>query len=135
VHAPADVVWNLLTDSASFPRWNSTVIRIEGAIKEGERIRIHVPGTSRTFTPRVGDVVPNRGMTWSDGVVPLFRGVRTFTLDPQPNESTRFVMEESFSGIVFAAVKGMLPDFGPIFEAFASDLKREAERRDGQPRG
>jgi hypothetical protein len=36
-------------------------------------------------------------------------------------------MEEKFSGLMFALVKGMLPDFGPIFEAYANHLKREAE--------
>jgi hypothetical protein len=25
-------------------------------------------------------------------------------------------------------IKGSLPDFGPVFERYASDLKREAER-------
>jgi hypothetical protein len=37
-------------------------------------------------------------------------------------------MEERVSGLVFALVRGMLPDYGPIFEAYADDLKREAER-------
>jgi hypothetical protein len=37
-------------------------------------------------------------------------------------------MEERFSGVMFALTKGMLPDFRPIFEAYANDLKREAER-------
>jgi hypothetical protein len=37
-------------------------------------------------------------------------------------------MKEHVSGVVFALTRGMLPDFRPIFEAYASDLKREAER-------
>ena len=67
-------------------------------------------------------------MIWSDGIAPIFRGVRTFGLMPRNDGSTDFVMEERFSGVMFALVKGMLPDFGPIFEAYAQDLKREAER-------
>ena len=103
--------------------------RHRGQIREGERLRLHVPGTTRTFTPKVSDVIPNERMTWSDGVAPLFRGVRTFSLRPRDDGSTDFTMEEQFSGVVFALVKGSLPDFGPIFERYASDLKREAERR------
>lgn len=129
ISARAPVVWHLLTDAQRFPKWNSTVTGIEGQIREGERLRLHVPGTTRTFTPKVSDVVPNERMTWSDGVAPLFRGVRTFSLRPRDDGSTDFTMEEQFSGVVFALVKGSLPDFGPIFERYASDLKREAERR------
>ena len=37
------------------------------------------------------------------------------------------MMEERFSGVMFALTKRLLPDFRPIFEAYASDLKHEAE--------
>ena len=67
IEVNAEVVWGLLTDAEGFPRWNSTVTGIEGQIREGERLRLHVPGTSRTFSPRVSDVVPARRMIWSDG--------------------------------------------------------------------
>ena len=41
--------------------------------------------------------------------------------------STDFTMEERFSGLMIPLVKGSLPDFGPIFERYANDLKLEAE--------
>jgi hypothetical protein len=128
IGAAPERVWKLLTDAEGFPRWNSTVVKIEGEIREGERIRIHVPGMKRAFTPRVSDVVANQRMTWSDGVAPLFRGVRTFVLEGVEGNFTRFVMEERFAGIIFAMVKRVLPDFVPIFQSYAADLKREAER-------
>ena len=128
IQAPAAIAWRLLTDAPGFPRWNSTVTAIEGEIRDGERIRIHAPGTKQTFTPRVSDVVAQRRMMWSDGVDPIFRGARKFELTPQSEASTLFVMEERFSGVMFALAKGMMPDFRPIFEAYANDLKREAER-------
>jgi hypothetical protein len=128
IQTNSEIVWNLLTNAKDFPRWNSTVAGIEGEIREGERIRLHVPGTKRTFTPTVSGVVPARRMIWSDGFAPIFKGVRTFVLKPQGDASTDFSMEERFSGVMFALTQGMLPDFRPIFEAYASDLKREAER-------
>ena len=128
ITAKADIVWGLLTDAKGFPRWNSTVTGIEGEIREGERLRLRAPGTNRTFTPTVSGVVTARRMTWSDGVPLVFRGVRSFVLTPHGDTSTDFVMEERFSGLMFALAKRMLPDFGPIFEAYANDLKREAER-------
>jgi len=128
IRAPTAVVWRLLTDAQGFPRWNSTVTAIEGEIREGERIRIHAPGTKQTFTPRVSDVEPERRMLWSDGVDPIFRGARKFELNPNGVGATEFTMEERFSGVMFALTKSMMPDFRPIFEAYANDLKREAER-------
>lgn len=128
IRVGAQKIWNLLTDAQGFPGWNSTVTRIEGEIREGERLRVHVPGTKRTFTPKVSGVVPNERMTWSDGFSPMFKGVRTFQLRGCSDGSTDFAMQERFSGLVFALVKGSLPDFKPIFEAYADDLKREAER-------
>jgi hypothetical protein len=128
IDADAATVWSLLTDAPGFPRWNTTVTRIEGEIRDGERLRLHVPGTERTFTPRVSDVVPNERMTWTGGFAPLFKGVRTFALKRREDGSTDFAMAERFSGLMLPFVGGMLPDFGPIFGRFAGDLKREAER-------
>jgi hypothetical protein len=117
-----------LTDAQGFPRWNSTVSSIEGQIRDGERLRLRAPGTDRTFTPTVSGVVPNERMTWTGGFAPLFRGVRTFALQQRDDGSTDFAMEERFSGLMLPLAKGSLPDFGPIFERYANDLKREAER-------
>jgi hypothetical protein len=127
IQAKARVVWALLTDAKGFPRWNSTVTGIDGQIREGERLRLHAPGTDRTFTPIVSDVVAPARMTWTGGVTPFFKGVRTFALTPRNDGSTDFTMKERFSGLILPLVKGSLPDFGPVFERYAQDLKREAE--------
>jgi hypothetical protein len=128
IRAHAHRVWGLLTDAGGFPRWNSTVTRIEGTIENGGRLRLHVPGTERTFTPRISDFVPDERMIWSGGPPLLFRGVRRFNLRTRDDGSTDFTMEERFSGLLFALFQGLLPDFGPVFESYANDLKREAER-------
>jgi hypothetical protein len=128
IRASARDIWSLLTDAKGFPRWNSTVTSIEGQISEGERLRVSVPGTARTFTPKVSGVEPNERMTWTGGFAPMFKGVRTFELKPRNDGSTDFVMEERFSGLMLPLIKGSLPDFRPIFERYATDLKNEAER-------
>jgi hypothetical protein len=127
IRAPAARVWNLLTDAKGFARWNSTVTQVEGQIAEGERLRLHVPGTNRTFTPWVSGVVADTRMTWTGGFFPVFKGVRTFELSKCGDDSTEFVMEERFTGLLLPIVKGSMPDFGPVFERYAEDLKREAE--------
>jgi hypothetical protein len=128
IGASAETVWSLLIDAGGYPRWNSTVTAIDGRIREGSRIKIHVPGTKQTFTPTVSGVVPHQRMVWSNGIAGVFKGVRGFKLQSRPDSSTDFEMEERFSGLVFALTKKMLPDFRPIFEAYANDLKLEAQR-------
>jgi len=128
IRAKPERVWNLLIDAKDFPRWNSTVTAIEGQIREGEQLRLHVPGTGRTFTPTVSGIVPCQRMTWTGGFAPLFRGVRTFELKARADGSTDFFMEERFSGLALPLAKNSLPDFRPIFERYANDLKQEAER-------
>jgi hypothetical protein len=128
VRASPAAVWARLTDAAAFPTWNSTVTRIEGAIAPGQKLRIQVPSApGRTFTPTVTEFVPNARMVWSDGMFPMFKGTRTFTLTPA-GDGTTFTMSETFEGLMLPMIKGSLPDFGPIFDQYAADLKRTCEQ-------
>jgi hypothetical protein len=129
VRATPQRIWSLLTNAADFPRWNSTVTRITGTIAQGERLALEVPAApGRTFRPRVTRLEPERTMVWSDGFAPMFKGVRTFTLEPHADGTTTFSMVEVFSGVMLPMIKRSLPDFGPSFEACATDREREAER-------
>ena len=128
IRSGAANIWRLLTDAEGFSNWNSTVTGIDGQIREGEQLKIRVPGSNRAFTPKVSGVVPNERMTWAGGFAPMFRGVRSFQLTPRSDGATDFAMEERFTGLMLPLIKGSLPDFGPIFATYASDLKREAER-------
>jgi len=128
IAAPAERIWSLLTTAAEFPRWNSTVTSVGGTIALGEKLALVVPASpTRTFKPKVTAFEPNRAMTWSDGVMPMFKGVRTYTLTPRDNGTTDFTMVEVFRGMMLPMIKGSLPDFAPIFETYAQDLKRAAE--------
>ena len=128
IHATPDRIWALLTDAPGFPRWNSTVTSIEGEIAEGRTLKLKVPtGGERVFKPKVSNVEPGRSMIWSDGMAPMFKGVRTFTLTLNGDGSTEFSMKEEFSGLMLPMIKGSLPDFGPVFETYVEDLKRAAE--------
>ena len=129
IHAAPQRIWSLLTNATDFPRWNSTVTRMSGTIAEGERLALEVSAApGRTFRPRVTRLLPERLMVWSDGFAPMFKGVRTFALEPAAGGKTAFSMVEVLSGVMLPMIKGSLPDFGPAFEAYAADLQREAER-------
>ena len=129
IDAPPERVWALLTNAEDFPRWNSTVTKIEGTIALGEKLALKVPvAPERTFTPKVTALDTARRMVWSDGMAPMFKGVRTFQLEPQPGGATQFTMHERFAGLMLPMIRGSLPDFAPSFETYAADLKRAAEQ-------
>ena len=129
IHAPAARVWALLTDAKRFPDWNSTVTSIDGEIALGHALALRVPlDPKRTFRPKVTKLVANREMEWRDGFAPMFRGIRTWTLDEKPGGVTEVVMAETLSGLMLPMIRKSLPDFAPAFETYAADLKRAAEK-------
>jgi uncharacterized protein YndB with AHSA1/START domain len=134
IHASPERIWALLTDAPAFPRWNSTVTSIEGQIAEGQTLTLKVPtAPTRVFKPKVSHVQPGRSMVWSDGMAPMFKGVRTFTLTPNADGTTSFAMREEYTGLMLPMIRGSLPDFAPVFETYAADLKRAAEGKTTAP--
>ena len=133
IRAPAETIWGIVTDAPAYPDWDSGVERIEGRIAPGEKIKVFSemnPG--RGFPVKVTEFEPTRRMTWTGGMpLGLFKGVRTFTLDPGPDSTTRFEMRETFSGPLLPLMRRSMPDFSPSFEKYGAGLKALAENRSG----
>jgi hypothetical protein len=129
IDAEPPTIWGLLTDAASYPSWNPSVLGIEGTIAAGEQIELtSVLNPKRTFKLEVTEFVPPRRMVWSDGMpLGLFRGVRTYSITPTENGPTEFSMEEVFSGLLEPLISKSIPDMTDSFEQFADGLKRAAE--------
>ena len=128
IQASPKRIWSLLTNAADFPRWNLTVKSIEGQIAAGEKIKLRATiAPDRVFDLAISEFIPEQKMVWRDGMAPMFTGVRTFTLTPKSDGTTDFSMAEVYSGLMLPMIAGSLPDFGPTFEQYASDIKREAQ--------
>lgn len=128
IQADRSTIWKLLTDARDFPRWNSTILSMEGSIEEGKKIKLKsTTDESRTFNLSVQTLQPEQKMIWSDGMAPFFKGVRTYTLDSNKDGSITFTMHEKLAGIMFALAAKHIPSFDEPFEQFAADLKKEAE--------
>jgi hypothetical protein len=127
IAASPEVIWAKLTDAPGFPSWNSTVTSLEGKIEKGAKLAVRVPVSDRTFTPTVVVLEPASRMVWADGFAPMFKGERTFTLSPRGDGKTDFTMREVFSGLMLPMIKGSLPDFRPVFDQYAADLRRACE--------
>jgi hypothetical protein len=128
VAATPDQVWAVLTDAPAYPSWNSTVESLGGTIAKDGKLELKAKiDPSRTFALTVSTFDAPSKMIWEDGS-DNFRGVRTFLL-AEKDGGTDFTMKEAFTGRMLPMIAGSLPDFGPDFEAFAADLKKEVEKR------
>jgi len=124
-------VWALLANVGGYAAWNSTITRASGTDSLGEKLELEVPlAPGRVFRPKVVAVDPGRQMVWSDGFAPMFRGTRTYRLEPTPR-GTRFAMTEVFTGIMLPLIAPSLPDFSQAFDQYAADLKAASESRAG----
>ena len=77
---------------------------------------------------KVTEFQPGHGMTWSGGMpLGVFKGVRTFALEPADGGATRFRMREEYTGPLLPLIWRTMPDLGPSFEQFARGLKARVE--------
>jgi hypothetical protein len=129
IAASPDAIWAILTDAPNYSAWDSGVERVEGRIAPGEKIKVvSKANPGRAFPVKVTEFAPGKNMTWSGGMpLGLFKGVRTFTLSPQGDGSTKFTMREEYTGPLLPMIWRSMPDLGPSFEQFAAGLKKRAE--------
>lgn len=129
IDASPETIWAILTDAPRYPEWEPNVDRIEGRIASGEKITAYTklsPG--RAFPVTVSEFQPGRKMTWSSGMpLGLFKGERTFKLDPQGDGKVKFTVREVFSGPLLSLIGRTIPDMTVPFQQFAEGLKARAE--------
>ena len=134
ISAPPQVIWKILTDAPAYPKWNTTVVKLDGAITLGSDIKlVSTDAPDRTFGLKVTTLDAPTRMVWEDGGS-MFLGVRTFTLIPAEDGMTTFTMSETLSGGMLGMIEGSLPDFRKSFDVFAADLKKLAESKSASPR-
>ena len=125
IQADPKTIWGLLTNAENYPKWNSTVISIDGKIALGEKIQLtSYLDPKRVFKLSVKAVELESRLVWGDAM-----GKREYKLTPRSNGQTNFVMTEKIGGPLFPLFAKMIPPFDESFEKFAGDLKKEAEKR------
>ena len=129
IQAQPDAIWQVLVDGPGYSTWDSGVIGIDGRIAPGETIKVHSSANpGRTFPVKVTEFTPGKRMVWSGGMpLGLFKGVRTYSLDPGADGTTRFSMREEYTGPMLPMIWKSIPDLDPSFQQFARGLKARAE--------
>jgi uncharacterized protein YndB with AHSA1/START domain len=123
INADKSIIWALLTNASDFPRWNSTVISIDGEIKKDGKIQLKSKlDPKRVFKLSVKEFNADDSMVWGDAM-----GKRVYTLKNIGQGLTNFTMTEKIGGPIFPLFARMIPSFDQSFEQYAKDLKKEAE--------
>ena len=128
IAAPPAHIWAILTDAPGYSEWDSGVVRLEGTVAPGERLKVTSEvDPKRAHSVKVTRFEPDRAMAWTGGMpLGLMKGVRTFSLAPEGG-ATRFDLREEFSGPMLPLIWRSMPDMQPSFEKFATGLKARAE--------
>ncbi len=123
INAPADKIWAVLINLNSYTSWNSTIVSLKGEVRQNGRIQlVSKLDPTRTFKLKVITFEPNKKLVWGDPM-----GKRTYVLNENAGV-TQFAMSEKIGGPIFPLFAHKIPSFDESFEAFASDLKKEAEK-------
>ncbi|MES2764861.1 MAG: SRPBCC domain-containing protein [Bacteroidota bacterium] len=132
INAPAEKVWQILTDFKNYPKWNPFIKTAKGIAHEGEflKVRIQPPGRSAmTFQPKVLKAEVNKELRWKGKfLIPgLFDGEHIFVLKELSPRKTKLIHSEKFAGILVPLFKSVLKDSERGFELMNEALKKRAE--------
>ncbi len=133
ISAPAERVWQVLTDFTAYPEWNPFIRRVEGEVRAGARLRVFIQpsgGKALSFRPTVLLVEPGWEFRWLGHLwVPgLFDGEHSFTIEPLGGNLVRFIQRERFGGVLLPLLRKVLDqDTRRGFEEMNRALKLRSE--------
>jgi len=105
INATPFQVWQVLSDTANYPAWNSFIQKFEGSLLAGHRLRVTIAPDGKSgmeFAPTMLIAEPAKHAAWRGvlGVRGLFDGEHHFELEAQEDGTTLFKQYEEFSGIL-----------------------------------
>ena len=130
INAPADRIWAILTDKAALLAGDFAILKIEGDIGAGGKVKLWSEADpKRAFPLKVAVFEAPREMLWTGGMpFGLFKGERRFRLTPNQG-GTDFHMREEFTGPMARLITKSMPDLQPLFDRFGDALKTKAEEQ------
>ena len=132
IDAPAERVWDVLSDLSRYGEWNPFITKAKGELIEGAKLAIGIEppgGRQMEFKPTVLEVEPNRSVRWLGRfILPgIFDGEHTLAVEPVGESTARFTQRERFSGILTAFSGKLFNRTQTGFEAMNEALKRRCE--------
>lgn len=133
IAASAEMVWRVLTDFPSYPKWNPFLREVRGRPEQGQRLKIRqrlTPKRARRFSSRVVRAIPASELHWREKLIieGLFDGEHAFIIIPNGVKGVRFIQRQRFSGLLTPMI---LPFIGrqtkAAFERMNAALKKVVE--------
>ena len=144
IDAPAERVWEVLTDLSAYAEWNPFITRAEGEIVEGARIWVSLTPVNSfvpsTLRPTVLDVVPYRRVRLRSplarlGIPGLFHVERTMTITDHDG-GVRLWLQDRFGGLLTPVLTRSLNRHRlAAFNAMNAAVKERAEAMQAGPGG
>jgi uncharacterized protein YndB with AHSA1/START domain len=123
ISAPAEAVWRVLADVASWPRWEPNTQFAEGIPVKDAALSFNFAYADQPVNVRVTAIDEPFLLEWTGGNAQV-NGVRTHRLTPESGGS-RAEVSQVFSGPSVDQLR--LPDLDKAFAQFLSALKKRVE--------
>ena len=131
IDAPAFSVWNLLTDLASYSRWNPFITTIKGELRQGGRLDMEMKLEKViAIDPVVQDVQLERQISWLDkSTGNLFVAEHRLEIQTLAHDRVTFFQIASFTGPIVSLLEEKLETgFRKGLEEMNAALKKVAEQ-------
>ena len=132
IDAPAERVWQVVSDFGRYSDWNPFIVRAAGEPRVGERLDITIAAPRMkpvSFRPRVLDVERGRLIRWKgEFKLPgLFDGRHALIVDPLDGGRSRITTHEDVTGILLPFVSKVPAASQQGFDLMARAVKERAE--------
>ncbi|WP_017297366.1 SRPBCC family protein [Nodosilinea nodulosa] len=127
IHAPAQIIWQILTDIDRWPTWNSNIsaATLGGPLQPGTTFGWKSNGTGIVSTLQA--VEPHRYLSWTGKVIGT-RAIHTWSLEPT-GDAVVVTTAESFEGWLVRLTKGMMQrTLDASLVAWLESLKQRSEQ-------
>ena len=134
IDAPPELVWSVLTDTASYENWAAFLVNIDGEIEGGSKItvsfQLDLAKDKLTTVDHTITVVDGQEFFWAEKGPGGIRDNHHFKVQAIKDGKTRFVQsDEIMGGITFLMGGRLAKLYLDGYQAFNRGLKAEAERR------
>jgi len=140
VAAPADVIWELLSDLGGWRRWNPLYTEAEGKLSIGAKLKVTeaLPGRAvRVIAPRVVDWEPPAQILWRQDDGLMSRTVRYMEIEALSETGCIFSNGAFFHGMLgeqgAKSQRGVIhrgyESLGEAVKRLSEEMHREGSRR------
>jgi hypothetical protein len=113
IDAPAERVWQVLSDCEDYPRWNPFIRYATGELAMGAPLEVHMSlqdGRIRKLTAQVVNFQPGREFRWMGrlGKPHVFDIEHALLVEPLDEGSVRFTQRMDFRGVLVPFLIGRI---------------------------